>query len=77
MRQQEDRRAWQVLGRLPDRHEWLGYPDGRLAEAPDAELVAELVRTLGQERPDVAVTFRPEEITGTLTTSNRHLTEIL
>lgn len=34
VRRREDRRAWQVLGRLPDRHEWLGYPDGRLAQAP-------------------------------------------
>jgi LmbE family N-acetylglucosaminyl deacetylase len=64
MRQQEDRRAWQVLGRLPDRQEWLGYPDGRLAEAPFGDLVAELVRILGQERPDVVVTFGPEGITG-------------
>jgi LmbE family N-acetylglucosaminyl deacetylase len=63
VRQQEDRRAWQVLGRLPDRHEWLGYPDGRLAEAPFGDLVAELVRIFGQERPDVVVTFGPEGIT--------------
>ena len=39
VRREEDRRAWQVLGRQPDRHEWLGYPDGGLAELPLEELV--------------------------------------
>jgi N-acetyl-1-D-myo-inositol-2-amino-2-deoxy-alpha-D-glucopyranoside deacetylase len=64
VRQQEDRRAWQVLGRLPDRHEWLGYPDGRLTQVPCGELVAHLVGIFDQERPDVVVTFGPEGITG-------------
>jgi len=64
VRRQEDRRAWLVLGRPPDRQEWLGHPDGRLAEVPFAELVDELARILGQERPDVVVTFGPEGITG-------------
>jgi LmbE family N-acetylglucosaminyl deacetylase len=64
VRRQEDQRAWQVLGRLPDRQAWLGHPDGRLAEVHFAELVAELARILGQERPDVVVTFGPEGITG-------------
>jgi hypothetical protein len=69
VRQHEDQRAWQVLGRSPDRHEWLGYPDGRLIEVPFDELVAHLVRIFGQERPDVVVTFGPEGITATPTTS--------
>jgi len=64
VRQQEDRRVWQVLGRSPDRHEWLGYPDGRLTQVPCGELVAQLVRIFDQERPDVVVTFGPEGITG-------------
>ena len=26
IRMQEDANAWQALGRMPDRHEWLGFP---------------------------------------------------
>jgi hypothetical protein len=38
--------------------------------------VDELVRIPGHEHPDVVVTFGPEGSPGTLTTLNRHLTEI-
>jgi hypothetical protein len=42
-----------------------------------AGLVDELVRIPGHGHPDVVVTFGPEGSPGTLTTPNRHLTEIL
>ena len=34
VRRAEDEAAWRALGRLPDRHEWLGLPDGGVAEVP-------------------------------------------
>ncbi|HZD68652.1 MAG TPA: PIG-L family deacetylase [Actinomycetes bacterium] len=64
IRREEDRRAWQVLGRQPDRHEWLGYPDGGLAELPLEELVDRIAVILAEERPDVVLTFGPDGITG-------------
>ena len=39
VRQEEDRRSWVALGREPDRHEWLGYPDGGVADAAFDRLV--------------------------------------
>src|SRR3712207_4019492 len=42
VRREEDRRAWIALGRVPDRHEWLGYPDGRLADVDPGELEARI-----------------------------------
>lgn len=30
IRQAEDAAAWQALGRVPERHEWLGYADGEV-----------------------------------------------
>jgi LmbE family N-acetylglucosaminyl deacetylase len=64
VRREEDRRAWEVLGRLPDRHEWFGYPDGRLAEADPDELRERIAEILAEERPDVVLTFGPDGITG-------------
>lgn len=64
VRRDEDRRAWEVLGRSPDRHEWLGYPDGGLAQVPQEELTDRITAVLAQERPDVVVTFGPDGITG-------------
>lgn len=64
VRREEDRRAWEVLGRTPDRHEWFGYPDGRLAEVPQHELTDRIAAVLADERPDVVVTFGPDGITG-------------
>ncbi|MDP9329745.1 MAG: PIG-L family deacetylase [Actinomycetota bacterium] len=63
VRQEEDRRSWTVLGREPDRHEWLGYPDGSLAEFAD-ELVERLVTIFRDERPDVVISFGPDGVTG-------------
>jgi LmbE family N-acetylglucosaminyl deacetylase len=64
VRRQEDQRAWQVLGRPPDRHEWFGYPDGGLAAVPFEELVDRVAAVLADERPDVVATFGPDGITG-------------
>lgn len=64
VRRAEDERAWEVLGRPPDRHEWLGYADGGLAGVPFAELVDRLEEIMGVERPDVVGTFGPDGITG-------------
>jgi LmbE family N-acetylglucosaminyl deacetylase len=64
VRREEDRRAWHVLGRSPDRHEWFGYPDGGLAKVRHDELVQRVASVLAEERPDVVVTFGPDGITG-------------
>ena len=64
VRRAEDRRAWEVLGRTPDRHEWFGYPDGGLSEVRQEELTDRVAAVLSEERPDVVVTFGPDGITG-------------
>lgn len=64
VRREEDRRGWRTLGREPDRHEWLGLPDGGLTGAPYDALVDRVAEILGQERPDVVLTFGPDGITG-------------
>lgn len=63
-RREEDQRAWTALGRLPDRHEWLGYEDGTLKDLPEGELAAAIRAVLAEERPDVVATFGPDGITG-------------
>jgi len=64
IRRGEDARAWRALGRVPDRHEWLGYEDGGLDAVPSDELVERLATILAEERPDVVATFGPDGITG-------------
>lgn len=64
VRRKEDERAWEALGREPDRHEWFGYPDGGLAGIPFDELTERIATVLKDERPDVVVTFGPDGITG-------------
>jgi LmbE family N-acetylglucosaminyl deacetylase len=64
VRRAEDERAWEALGRPPDRHEWLGYEDGSLPDVPFEELVDRLAALLAEERPDVVGTFGPDGITG-------------
>jgi LmbE family N-acetylglucosaminyl deacetylase len=64
VREEEDRRSWVTLGREPDRHEWLRYPDHRLDEVPFDELVDRIAAVLRDERPDVVSTFGPDGITG-------------
>lgn len=63
-RRNEDDNAWAELGRTPDRHDWLGLPDGGL-ERVGAELLRERVAAfLREERPDVVCTFGPDGVTG-------------
>ena len=64
VRREEDRQAWIALGRLPDRHEWFGYPDGGLSEVDRSELEQRIAAVFAEERPDVVVTFGPDGITG-------------
>lgn len=64
VRREEDRRGWRTLGREPDLHEWLGFPDGGLAGVPYETLLGRVAEILGQERPDVVLTFGPDGITG-------------
>lgn len=64
VRRQEATEAWSALGRLPDRHEWFGLPDGGLAGVPIGDLVERIAALLDAERPDVVMTFGPDGITG-------------
>ena len=64
VREEEDRRSWVALGREPDRHEFLRYPDGGVAGVPFEELVGRIAELLHEERPDVVITFGPEGVTG-------------
>jgi LmbE family N-acetylglucosaminyl deacetylase len=64
VREEEDRRSWVALGREPDRHEFLRYPDSGLENVPFEELVERIGAILREERPDVVMTFGPEGITG-------------
>jgi LmbE family N-acetylglucosaminyl deacetylase len=64
VRREEDRRGWAAVGRLPDRHEWLGLPDGGLADLPAGLLTDMVAEILDEERPDVVCTFGPDGITG-------------
>ena len=64
VRREEDRRAWVALGRVPDRHEWFGYPDGGLADVDHDELVGRITDIFAEERPDVVTSFGPDGITG-------------
>jgi LmbE family N-acetylglucosaminyl deacetylase len=63
-RRREAAAGWQVIGRQPDRHEWLGLPDGGLADLPAGVLEARMATVLAEERPDVVLTFGPDGITG-------------
>ncbi|MFC7505473.1 PIG-L deacetylase family protein [Nocardioides sp. GCM10030258] len=64
VRRGEDEAAWRAHGRVPDRHEWLGLPDGALAEVPFEEVVAAVAQILDEEDPAVVVTFGPDGIFG-------------
>ena len=64
IRKAEDEAAWRALGRVPDRHEWLGLPDGGVAEVPFEDVVAAVARILDEEEPAVVVTFGPDGISG-------------
>jgi N-acetyl-1-D-myo-inositol-2-amino-2-deoxy-alpha-D-glucopyranoside deacetylase len=64
VRRAEDERAWRAHGREPDRHEWLGLPDGGVPDVPRDELEGTIEAIMEQERPDVVATFGPDGITG-------------
>jgi LmbE family N-acetylglucosaminyl deacetylase len=64
VREEEDRRSWVALGREPDRHEWLRYPDHGIADQPREEIVGRIAAIFREERPDVVITFGPDGITG-------------
>ncbi len=64
IRQAEDEAAWRALSRAPDRHEWLGLPDGGVANVPFDELVTAVAGILEEEDPAVVVTFGPDGIFG-------------
>jgi LmbE family N-acetylglucosaminyl deacetylase len=64
IRRAEDEAAWRVLGRPPDRHEWLDYDDGGVPDVPFEELVDRIATIMAEERPDVVATFGPDGITG-------------
>jgi LmbE family N-acetylglucosaminyl deacetylase len=64
LRRREAAAAWAAVGHPPDRHVWLGHPDGALDRVPPAELTAEVAAFLRTERPDVVVTFGPDGVTG-------------
>lgn len=63
-RRVESANAWRAHGRIPDRHHWLDYADGHVAEADFEELVARILGILDAERPQIVATFGPDGITG-------------
>jgi LmbE family N-acetylglucosaminyl deacetylase len=63
VRRAEDKAAWRAHGRVPDRHEWLGLPDGGLAGVPFDDLVDRVAAILEEESPEVVVTFGPDGVT--------------
>jgi LmbE family N-acetylglucosaminyl deacetylase len=63
-RRREDDQAWRAVGRMPDRHVWLGHADGAVESVWHQRLVEEVSAFLDEERPDVVVTFGPDGITG-------------
>ena len=64
VRRAEDEAAWRALGRVPDRHEWLGLPDGGVADVPFDDVVESVARILEEEDPAVVMTFGPDGIFG-------------
>lgn len=64
VRRCEDEAGWRSVGRVPDRHEWLGYPDGKLNSLPAGVLESSIAEVFAEERPDVVMTFGPNGITG-------------
>jgi len=64
VREREDVASWRALGREPDRHDFLRYPDGGVAQVDFEELVEALTAVLREAQADVVVTFGLEGITG-------------
>jgi len=63
-RRQEDENAWRAVGRIPDRHDWLGYPDGGLDQIGVKQLRPIIAAFLRDERPDVVATLGSDGATG-------------
>jgi N-acetyl-1-D-myo-inositol-2-amino-2-deoxy-alpha-D-glucopyranoside deacetylase len=63
-RRQEAVDSWTEVGRLPDRHDWFGLPDGGLADHPFGDLVDRIAAVMAEERPDVVATFGPDGVSG-------------
>ncbi|MFA9431747.1 PIG-L deacetylase family protein [Egicoccus sp. AB-alg2] len=64
VRREEDRAGWRVVGRMPDRHDWFGFPDGGLADLADGVLADRVAEIFAEERPDVVVSAGPDGISG-------------
>lgn len=63
-RRTEDENAWIALGRTPDRHDWLGLPDGGLERIGVEALRQRVAAFLREERPAVVCTLGPDGVTG-------------
>ncbi len=63
VREAEDLASWTALGLEPDVR-FLRHPDGRLAQVPREQLVAEILAVFQETRPQVVVTFGPDGVTG-------------
>lgn len=63
VRRLEDESGWRAVGRIPDRHEWFGLPDGGLVDLPAGQLESMIAEVFWQERPDIVMTFGPDGIT--------------
>jgi LmbE family N-acetylglucosaminyl deacetylase len=64
VREEEERRSWETLGRAPDRHEFFRLPDGGVERWDREALVGRIAALMREERPDVVSTFGPEGVTG-------------
>ena len=64
VRRRESVASWDVVGRQPDRMLWFGLPDGGLSALRPGDLEDRVAAVLGEERPDVVVTFGADGITG-------------
>jgi LmbE family N-acetylglucosaminyl deacetylase len=64
IRRLEDESGWEAVGRRPERHDWLGYPDGKVDAVPFEDLVRRIADFLDAERPDVVMSFGPDGVTG-------------
>jgi LmbE family N-acetylglucosaminyl deacetylase len=64
LRRREAEASWETLGRVPDRHEWFGLPDGGLDRVDFDGLVSRVWEVLVEEEPDVVATLGPDGVTG-------------
>jgi LmbE family N-acetylglucosaminyl deacetylase len=55
-------KALEILG--VGNHQWLDYPDGGCASAPEVAAVERLVAIINEFKPDSIITFPPDGLTG-------------